>query len=116
MTNKKPFPSHEKIYNVLKDAGIEAYPSAGRPHDVQGGYPPNSHDCIPVELINDRLKESSRKEFNLLRSSRKTMKSLQTVVDSEAKKVDTEFIRARIRCLPKILSAIVDNKGGRTKY
>ena len=44
------------------------------------------------------------------------MKSLQTVVVKEAKKLDIEFVRARIADLPKILGTIEQNKGGRTKY
>ena len=71
---------------------------------------------MPNELINDRLKQNARKAFDKLRPGRKTMKSLQTVVTNEAEKMDIEFIRARIRCMPKILSTIVANEGGRTKY
>ena len=105
-----------KIYQTLEDAGIKAYPSGGRPFDVKGGYPPNSHDCMPNELINDKLKEHSRVAFQKLRKCRRTMKGLQTVVKKEAKALDIEFIRDRIRDLPKILRTIEDNDGGRTKY
>ena len=104
------------IYALLRDEGIEPYPSGGRPFDVEGGYPPNSHDCMPNELINDKLKENARVSFQKLRKSRRTMTALQTVIKSEAKKLDKEFIRDRIRDLPKILKTIEKNNGGRTKY
>ena len=104
------------IYEELRDNGIQPYPSGGRPFDVEGGYPPNSHDCMPNELINDRLKANARNVFENLRGGRQNMKSLQTVVVKEAKKLDIEFVRARIADLPKILRTIEQNKGGRTKY
>jgi len=107
---------NERIYEMMKKAKIDVYPSAGRPHNVKGGYPPNSHDCMPIELINDRLKQNSRKAFNKLRKDRQNMKSLQTVVTKEAKKLSLDYIRARIDDLPKILSTIEANNGGRTKY
>ena len=44
------------------------------------------------------------------------MKSLQTVIKSEAKTLGIQFIRARIGDLPKILNTLEKNKGGRTKY
>ena len=44
------------------------------------------------------------------------MKGLQTVVNKEAKALDIQFIRDRIRDLPKILRTIENNDGGRTKY
>ena len=43
------------------------------------------------------------------------MRSLQTVIKREAKKFDLDFIRDRIRDLPKILKTIGKNEGGRTK-
>ena len=106
----------EIIYEELRENGIEPYPSGGRPFDAEGGYPPKSHDCMPCELINDRLKENARKSFERLRKSRRNMKSMQTQVAKEARKMDIEFIRDRIACLPKILMTIEANEGGRTKY
>ena len=107
---------NDTIYAVLKENGIEPYPSGGRPFDVEGGYPPNSHDCMPCELINDRLRENARKAFDRVSRSRRNMKSLQTRVAKEAKNIDIAFNRARIADLPKILRTIEANKGGRTKY
>ena len=104
------------IYEELRENGIEPYPSGGRPFDVEGGYPPDSHDCMPCEMINDRLKENAQKTFERLRKSRRNVKSSQTQVAKEARKIDIEFIRARIADLPKILTTIEANKGGRTKY
>ena len=107
---------NDKIYEVMKKAEIDVYPSAGRPHNVKAGYPPNSHDCMPIELINNRLKQNSRKAFDKLRKDRQNMKPLQTVVNKEAKKLSMDFIRARICDMPKILQTIEQNDGGRTKY
>ena len=76
---------NDKIYDVLEEVGIDVYPSACRPHNVEGGYPPNSHDCMPIELINGRLKEKARKAFDKLRKSRQNVKSLQTVVTKPPK-------------------------------
>ena len=39
---------NDKIYDVLEEAGIDVSPSAGRPHNVEGGYPPNTHDCMEI--------------------------------------------------------------------
>ena len=50
------------IYDALKDAAIEPYPSVGRPFDVEGGYQPSSHD-MPNEFIKDNLKENARVAF-----------------------------------------------------
>ena len=61
---------NDAVYKLMKNAGIEVYESGGRPFDVEGGYPPNSHDCMSNELINDRLKEICKKEFDKLRKSR----------------------------------------------
>ena len=107
---------NDDIYDVLKEAGIDVYPSAGRPHNVEGGYPPNSHDCMPIELINGRLKEKARKAFDKLWKSRQNMKSLQTVVNKATKNLSIDYIRDRIDDLPKILATIEKNNGGRTKY
>ena len=41
---------------------------------------------------------------------------LQTPVAKETTKIDIEFFRVRIACLPKILTKIEANEGGRTKY
>ena len=107
---------NDEVYDELKEAGIHVYPSAGRPFDVKGGYPPNSHDCMSNELINNRLKEVSRKEFDKVQKSRWNMKSLQTVVNKEAKKFSLEYNRARIGDMPKILATIEQNEGCWTKY
>ena len=107
---------NETIYKALRENGIEPYPSGGRPFDVEGGYPPKSHDCMSCELINDRLKENARRAFERLRKSRRNMKSLQTQVAKEARKIEIEFIRDRIACLPMILMTIEANEGGRTNY
>ena len=59
---------NETIYEDARENGIEPYPTGGRPFDVEGGYPPKSHDdCMPCELINDRLKENARRAFERLR-------------------------------------------------
>ena len=92
------------------------YRSGGHPFDVGGGYPPKSHDCMPCDLINERLKENARRAFDRLRKSRRNMKSLRTQVAKEARKIDIEFIHERIAYVPKILMTIEENEGGRTKY
>ena len=68
------------------------------------------------ELINDRLKENARKPSERLRKGRRNMKSLQTHVAKEVRKIDIEFIRARIADLSKILATIEASTGGPTKY
>ena len=103
---------NDDVYDVLRKAKIDVYPSAGRPHNVEGGYPPNSHDCMPIEQINNRSKENSRKAFDKVRKGRQNMKCLQTVVKKEAKKLSLEFIRARIDDMRKILATIEQNNGG----
>jgi hypothetical protein len=50
--------------DVLTEAGIEVFPSTGHAPRVQGGYPPNSHDSMPCELINNKFKEMTQKKFN----------------------------------------------------
>jgi hypothetical protein len=49
-------------------------------HRVQGGYSPNSHNCMPCELVNDRLKEIVRKSFDDLQKSHQTMLSLYNLI------------------------------------
>ena len=68
----------------LQDNETETSPSGRRPFDVKGGHPRNSHDCMPNELINHRLKENARKAFENLRKRRRNMKSLQSNVENEA--------------------------------
>lgn len=41
-----------------------------RPLVVEGGDAPNSHDCMPCELINNKFKEMTRKKFNKRQKSR----------------------------------------------
>ena len=58
------FCHNQTIYKELRDIGIEPYPSRGHRSDVEGGYPPSSHDCMPCELINDNfVEENARKEI-----------------------------------------------------
>ena len=65
---------------------------------------------MPCELIND-LKENARKAFQKLGKSRRNMKSLQTEEAKVARKMDIDFIQARIADLPKILRTIQKSKG-----
>jgi hypothetical protein len=46
------------VYNVLTEAEIEMFPSAGHTQQVKGGY---QHDCMPCELIN-RVQRNGSKE------------------------------------------------------
>ena len=62
------------------------------------------------------VRENARKAFDGLRSDRKNMKSLQTIVNKEAANLSLEFVRARIGDMPKILATVERNKGARTKY
>lgn len=34
---------------AFNKCGIRVYPSGGHPHNVEGGYPPYSHDCSPLD-------------------------------------------------------------------
>ena len=104
------------VYEVLGDAGIDVYPSAGHTHRAEGGYPPNSHDCMPCELVNNKFKEITRKNFNKLQKSRQNMNSLFSQIHKTAEQFPVDFVRDRIACLPKIMSAIIAKDGGRTKY
>jgi hypothetical protein len=40
---------NDEVYSLLHNAGITPLPSAGFSHRVEGGYPPNSHDCMPCD-------------------------------------------------------------------
>ena len=111
--------SGEKAFTAkvkeLMDNGIEPYPSGDLAFDVGGGYPPNSHVCMPCELISDRPKGNARKAFQKLMKSRRNMKSLQTEVTMVARRIGIECICARIAVLPKILRTIEQNGGRRAK-
>ena len=107
---------NKRIYDLLKENKIKPYPSAGVPFRTPNGYPPNSHDMMPNELINDRLKENARLAFDKLPKRDKTMKRLQHVITKTAAEFPKEFVRNRIRDLPKIMQAVIDCDGGRTKY
>ena len=97
------------------------WPSAGysfrkRADYEKGGYPPNSHDCMPMELINDRVKEITRLNFEKVRKSRRTMARLKTEIKKTIKNFDINFVHDRIKDLPKIMNAIIEKKGNETKY
>ena len=61
--------------------------------------------ALPNELINDKLKDCQG-FVRKLKNGRQNMKSLQTIASAEAKKLDVDIIRNRIRDLPKILRTI----------
>ena len=81
---------------------------------IEDGYSPNSHDCMPNELINYRLKENVRLEFAKVKKKRQTVKRLEVLIHRLAESFDADFVRERIACLPEILSTIVSNKGGQS--
>jgi hypothetical protein len=44
------------------------------------------------------------------------MSSLYNLIIKTAQNFSKVFVRDRIACLPKILDAIIEKQGGRTKY
>ena len=65
---------------------------------------------IRAGIIENNLFEKHRIE------KKKTMKRLQHVITKTAAEFPKEFVRNRIRDLPKIMQAVIDCDGGRTKY
>jgi C4-dicarboxylate-specific signal transduction histidine kinase len=55
---------NDEVYDLLRSSGIESFLSAGFTHRVKGLYPPNTHDYMPCELVNDRFKQMVRKNFS----------------------------------------------------
>jgi hypothetical protein len=100
---------NDKLYGVLRDAGIEPIRSSG-----YGRYPPNSYDCMPCELVNNRLKESVRESIQQI-AEKSTNNGLQHLIIKSVKNLPKDFVRNRIACLPKIMDALVEKQGGRTK-
>lgn len=64
------YPRSTSSPDNIQTSWIEHYPSGGCPFDVEGEYPRNSHDCMPNELIDDKLKENARVAF--LKTSEKS--------------------------------------------
>jgi hypothetical protein len=91
---------NDEVYGVLRDAGIQPIRSSGNGHRVKGGYPPNSHDCMPCELVNDRLKENVQQQ---IAEKSKRMSSLHNLIIKNVKNWPKDFVRG------------VEKQGGRTK-
>jgi hypothetical protein len=88
---------HDEVYDLLRSSGIEPFPSAGFTHRVKGGYVPNSHNCMPCELVNDRFKQMERKNFTRLQESRQKMVTLHLEILKVAETFPKEFITIALR-------------------
>jgi hypothetical protein len=73
-------------------------------------------NCVPCELVNDRLKEIVRGQFDKMQKNRRKMVSLHTLILKVGKSFPKKFIHDRVAYLPKVMTAIVEKEGGRTKY
>ncbi len=91
----------------------------GRSHGTtENGYPPRSHDGMPnetefAETFQD-AQDLERREKN--RNKRRTMIMWKNALDNEWETRPIEATRKIIDRQPKIMRAIIEAGGGRTRY
>ena len=98
----------EKVYALLREAYVEAYPSCAYGHRVKGRVSASV-------LVNNELKDWVRKAIDQEPKCRQNMSRMYSLLTKEATKVPKSFIVDRIKCLQKIMSEIIEG-GGRIKY
>ena len=101
------------IKNELNDNSINLYPSA---KESINGYPPNSHDCNPLETIFARWKERIYMRLQPNGKTTRTMDNLYKVMNEEWNNIPQSEIQAIINLQPKVMQEIIDKNGDGTKY
>ncbi len=107
---------NQAVYNVLLEAGIKPYPSAGKNHKVHGGYPPNSHETMPCESVHNLLKEKLFKKYAGVMRSRRNQNTLHNLLLKTAKTIPRKAVADVIANQTNVIDAIIAEKGKRTKY
>jgi len=113
------FPSLEKYW---RNASLIAlYPGAGSNlvgGGTENGYPPNSHDCNPIESwfsfwqkLAATLAEKRAKKSNYGMPS---MHQWHIALNETRGKVDSKSRHALFDAQPKVMRAIIEAEGGRT--
>lgn len=87
--------------------------------DIEGKYPPRSHDCMPpeTEFANsfvDAQEDVERREKNA--NKRRTMHMWRNAIEHTWETRPMSEIRKLIDRQPKVMQAIIDADGGRTCY
>lgn len=89
----------------IENKFLKFVPPAGEPKNVLGGFPPNSPDCNPIELIWNLVQERvSKKPYN-------NLDEFMEVIKKEWEKVTMEEIRPSIDRQKNVLNFIVETDG-----
>ena len=91
----------------------------GPAKDVEGKYPPRSHECMPCETefansFEDAQLDVERREKNA--KKRRTMLMWRNAVEHTWDTRSMNEIRKLIDRQPKIQQAIIDAEGGRVNF
>ena len=101
------------IFDEFSDNGMTLYPSATK---TKNGFPPNSHDCNPLETIFARWKEKIYLRFKPDGTTERTMDNLHKIMIEEWEHMDQEEIRKIIDLQPIVMKEIIAKGGLGTKY
>ena len=107
---------HPKVIELYQSHGILVYPSAGYPHSVPNGYPPNSHDLMPNEAIHGELKNQLGKLLDGVPLLKRSPNKIYSLLPQAAQNVKLETIRAHIDKLENVCFDILMKDGGTMKY
>ena len=111
---------NKKLAETFREAGIELYVGAGkRTGEHKSGYPPRSHDCNPCEtyFANIFRMAQARLEGREAHACRtRTMRMWKFSLDRTINDHDIKETRKLIDRMPKVMEAIKEVQGGKTKY
>jgi transposase len=93
------------VTQFLEDNDINYYKFGGHPINHECGYPPNSPDMNPIELIFGILQQQVSIRHP------QTINELQKVVEEEWKNISVNTIRACYERLKKVIPYVISNNG-----
>ena len=97
-------PQH-RLAKFLDENQINYYGFGGNPINYECGYPPNSPDMNPIELIFGILEEGVSKRHP------QTISELKEIVEEEWEKITIETIRKCFKRLQKVMPYVSSHKG-----
>jgi hypothetical protein len=105
-----------RVTSLYQRHGIRVYPSAGHPHNVADGYPPNSHDLMPNEAIHGEIKHQLGKLLDGVPLHKRTSNRIFSLLPKAVKNVKIENVRSHIDKLESVCFDILMKDGKMTKY
>ena len=120
----------------MAENGVQIYPESGENpwvnppfHDVhvflihedreENGYPPRSHDCQPEETEFAQTFETAKQDLERREKNanhKRTMHMWKNALEHVWNTRPIEHTQKLIDRMPKVMEAIIEAEGGKTKY